>query len=117
MMVATDAGALNALCLVGIIPAVFRLAGPGFQRFIRRKAALFQYVCCHGPAPILRLVIICQVRHLLTLLQQLACMLSRTAPCKSFQRSIRRKAALFQYVCCHGPAPILCLVIICRVRL
>ena len=60
-LVATDSAALNALCLVGILPAVFRLCGPTQPRPLRRKAALLQYVCCHSSVLMLRMVVLCQV--------------------------------------------------------
>ena len=60
-LVAADASALNALCLVGILPAVFRLSAPSQSRPLRRKAALFQHVCCHSSTLMLRMVVICQV--------------------------------------------------------
>ena len=57
----TDTGLLNALCLLGVLPAVFRLSAPSHSRTLRRKAALFQHVCCHSSTLMLRLVIVCQV--------------------------------------------------------
>ena len=60
-LVATDSAALNALCLVGMLPAISRLSGPMQSRPLRRKAALFQYVCCHSSVLMLRMVVLCQV--------------------------------------------------------
>ena len=61
-LVAADYTALNTLCLVGILPAAFRLASPAQSRPLRRKAALFQHVCCHSSMLMLRMVVMCQVR-------------------------------------------------------
>ena len=61
-LVAADSTALNTLCLVGVLPAAFRLASPAQSRPLRRKAALFQHVCCHSSKLMLRMVVMCQAR-------------------------------------------------------